>query len=90
MVNLQKNIQWWWSGGSETIEKPSLAMVPWKKNITIASFEKKDHRWSLFEILQSKKTVCLYLGIIFQKQMWPIKGKTQRVKNENDAEKGGE
>ena len=47
MVNLQKNIQWWWSGGSKTIEKPSLAMVPWRKNITIASFDKNDHRWSL-------------------------------------------
>ena len=47
MVNLQKNIQWWWSGGSKTIEKPSLAMVPWRKNITITSFEKNDHRWSL-------------------------------------------
>ena len=47
MVNLQKNIQWWWSGGSKTIEKPSLAMVPWNKNITIASFEKNYHRWSL-------------------------------------------
>ena len=33
MVNLQKNIQWWWSGGSKTIEKPSLAMVPWKKTL---------------------------------------------------------
>ena len=47
MVNLQKNIQWWWSGSSKTIEKPLLAMVPRKKNITIASFEKNDHRRSL-------------------------------------------
>jgi len=50
MVNLQKNIQWWWSGGSKTIEKPSLAMVSWEKNITIASFEKNYHRWSLVAI----------------------------------------
>ena len=50
MVNLQKNIQWWWSGGSKTIEKPSLAMVPWRKNITITSFEKNDHRWSLVQL----------------------------------------
>ena len=49
----KKNIQWWWSGGSKTIEKPSLAMVPWRKNITIASFEKNDHRWSLAPIAQS-------------------------------------
>ena len=47
MVDLQKNIQWWWSGSSKTIEKPSLAMVPWRKNIIIASFEKNDHRRSL-------------------------------------------
>ena len=32
MVNLRKNIQWWWSSGSKTIEKPSKAMVPQKKN----------------------------------------------------------
>ena len=47
MVNLGKNIQWWWSGCSKTIEKPSKAMVLRKKNITIPSFEKNDHRWSL-------------------------------------------
>ena len=43
----EKNIQWWWSGCSKTIEKPSKAMVLRKKNITIPSFEKNDHRWSL-------------------------------------------
>ena len=37
MVNLRKNIQWWWSSGSKTIEKPSKAMVPQKKIITITS-----------------------------------------------------
>ena len=31
MVDLQKNIQWWWSRDGKTIEKPSMAMVPWKK-----------------------------------------------------------
>ena len=43
----EKNIQWWWSGCSKTIEKPSKAMVLRKKNITIPLFEKNDHRWSL-------------------------------------------
>ena len=27
----KKNIQWWWSRYGKTIEKPSMAMVPWKK-----------------------------------------------------------
>ena len=43
----EKNIQWWWSSYGKTIEKPSMAMVPWKKNITIPSLWKNDHRWSL-------------------------------------------
>ena len=43
-VNLGKNIQWWCSGWSKTIEKPSKAMVLCKKNITIPSFGKNDHR----------------------------------------------
>ena len=47
MVNLRKNIQWWWSSGSKTIEKPSKAMVPQKKIITIPSSWKSYHRWSL-------------------------------------------
>ena len=47
MVNLRKNIQWWWSSGSKTIEKPSKAMVPQKKIITIPSSWKNYHRWSL-------------------------------------------
>ena len=46
MVDLQKNIQWWWSSDGKTIEKPS--MVPWKQNITIPSLWKNYHRWSLF------------------------------------------
>ena len=37
MVNIRKNIQWWWSSGSKTIENPSKAMVPRKKTITIPS-----------------------------------------------------
>ena len=60
----KKNIQWWWSGGSKTIEKPSLAMVPWKKNITIASFEKNDHRWSLvITITSSIRTLNMILTL---------------------------
>ena len=33
MVGPFKNIQWWWSKGNKTIEKPSKSMVAWKKNI---------------------------------------------------------
>ena len=47
MVNQWKNIQWWWFSGNKTIEKPLIAMVPSKKFITIPSFWKNDHRWSL-------------------------------------------
>ena len=47
MVVLEINIQWWWSRGGKTIEKPSVTMVPWEKNITIPSLWKNDHRWSL-------------------------------------------
>ena len=47
MVNLRKSIQWWWSSGSKTIKKPSKAMVPRKKIITIPSSWKHYHRWSL-------------------------------------------
>ena len=34
MVNMwrRKNIEWWWFSGSETIEKPWIAMVPLKKS----------------------------------------------------------
>ena len=37
----------WWSSGIKTIEKPSIAMVPSKKIITIPSLWKNYHRWSL-------------------------------------------
>ena len=43
-----KNIQWWWFSGNKTIEKPLIAMVPSKKFITIPSFWKNYHRWSLY------------------------------------------
>ena len=52
MVDLQKNIQWWWSRDGKTIEKPSMAMVPWKRNITIPSLWKNYHRWSLLPLLR--------------------------------------
>ena len=59
MVNLRKNIQWWWSSGSKTIEKPSKAMVPQKKIITIPSSWKNYHRWSLGTFLAA----CQLCGI---------------------------
>ena len=53
MVNQWKNIQWWWFSGNKTIEKPLIAMVPSKKFITIPSLWKYDHRWSLFQSIQT-------------------------------------
>ena len=47
MVNLRKNIQWWWSSSSKTIENPLQALVSRKKIITIPSSWKNYHRRSL-------------------------------------------
>ena len=44
MVNLGKNIQWWWSGCGKTIEKLLKAMVLRKKNITIQSLSMDKYR----------------------------------------------
>ena len=36
----KKNIQWWWSRAGKTIEKPSMAMVPWKKTLPSHRYKK--------------------------------------------------
>ena len=51
MVNLRKNIQWWWSSSSKTIENPLQALVSRKKIITIPSSWKNYHCRSLISYL---------------------------------------
>ena len=63
----KKNIQWWWSRDGKTIEKPFIAMAPWKKNITIPSLQKNDHLWSL--MCSNQLEHCCFLEIWFSKVM---------------------
>ena len=49
-------------------------MVPWEKNITIASFEKNDHRWSLNQTISIKK-IQMYFHFYFPETItiFPLK-----------------
>ena len=66
----KKNIQWWWSRAGKTIEKPSMAMVPWKKKHPIPSLQKNDHRWSL---------VCILIVTTLLSYHWQLYGEAFTV-----------
>ena len=74
----KKNIQWWWSGGCKTIEKPSMSMVNLQKKLNgdgqIVAKPLKNHRWQWCP--ERKKH---YHRIVWKK--WPsLKSNLHRVK----------
>ena len=59
MVDLQKNIQWWWSGDGKTIENHWWQWCLGKENITIPSLWQNDHRRSLLD--NQQPALLLYI-----------------------------
>ena len=54
-----KNIRWWWSQCGISIEKTSMAMVPWKKHHHSIVWRKKPSNTSNMEVLWKYITVLM-------------------------------